>query len=321
MPPPTGRAAGPVRDRTSLGGKPNVNLRNRHVAGRSHCWSRLVVTAVAALVWGSAATSAAPARVEPQRGRRAPGGGDAQGELRSRLVGTTANGRERHGQVRPAEVQQAQRQGVRPRPGPGRRAQRGRLHPHVRCHAHGARASRSTVRRSGRAAAAAAARRRAPATSSTCVLGPLDLDLLGLQVDLNRVVLEHRGAVRRRQPARQPAVRRRRAARRWPQRPARPASPTCSTGSWVGSGWASDPVTRGVRACAARTPSRGPSPRRAPARVSRRPRRGPRTARPSRTCRARPRVYFGGRAPTPRGGWRAPRRRRRRRGPGWPRRA
>ena len=46
------------------------------------------------------------------------------------------------------------------------------------------------------------------------VLGPLDLNLLGLEVHLNQVVLDVVAAVRCRRPAGQPALRRRRPARR-----------------------------------------------------------------------------------------------------------
>ena len=46
------------------------------------------------------------------------------------------------------------------------------------------------------------------------VLGPLDLNLLGLKVHLDKVVLDITAVAGRRQPARQPAVRRRRPARR-----------------------------------------------------------------------------------------------------------
>ena len=47
------------------------------------------------------------------------------------------------------------------------------------------------------------------------VLGPLDLNLLGLEVHLKQVVLDIIGHERRRQPAGQPALRRGRSARRW----------------------------------------------------------------------------------------------------------
>ena len=65
------------------------------------------------------------------------------------------------------------------------------------------------------------------------VLGPLDLNVLGLEVHLNQVVLDIVGATRRRQPPGQPALRRGRSARRrWP--PWARSLP-CSTRSWASS--------------------------------------------------------------------------------------
>ena len=113
----------------------------------------------------------------------------AQGELRSRIVGTTANGRDVTGKFVPLKFTKRN----------GKVFVRGLVqgvvhnadgsHADVRRHAHGAREVDQRYADPDRLGA------RRPPRARACdilnlVLGPLDLDLLGLEIHLNRVVLD-----------------------------------------------------------------------------------------------------------------------------------
>ena len=163
----------------------------------------LVAGGVQASASGTAASTAASAAPSNRTVAHSP-----DGRMASTIKGRTAQGDQVTGSFIPLRFSQKNGQvlvkglvqGVDP---PGHRQ------PHLHGRAHGARWTRRTVRRWDGAGSAAA----------TCdilhlVLGPLDLDLLGLQVHLNRVVLDIVAVDRRGQPARQPALRRHRAARR-----------------------------------------------------------------------------------------------------------
>ena len=164
-----------------------LNLRNRHVAGPVALLVTLAVTVVAALVYGSAATSAAPARVSAAAAER-PVAETSQGKLRSRLVGETANGRDVTGKFVPLNFNNRN----------GKVFVRGLVQGVVH-NADGSTRTFGVMRtvrvksingtpiRAGSAAAAAA--RGGACDILRLVLGPLHLDLLGLVVDLNRVVL------------------------------------------------------------------------------------------------------------------------------------
>ena len=193
---PPNRVGPPVPSATGQQGEgnPMVNFRNKRLAAPV----ALLVSLVrdddgAPCVWGSAATSAAPSRpaaaAAAGRWRTGP-----QGELRSRIVGETANGREVTGKFVPLNFSEAQRQGVRPRPGPGRRAQ-GRRHRRatfgvmrtVRVEVD------RRVRRSGRPAPLPGA---PPATSSTWCSARSTSTSSGSQVAPQQGGPQHRRAVR-----------------------------------------------------------------------------------------------------------------------------
>ena len=165
-----------------------TSLRNRHVGGPVALMVALVVTAVAALAWGGPATSA-PAS---SRAATTAAGTVAQnnlGELSSTISGTTANGRSVTGEFVPLKFSKRN----------GKVFVRGLVQGVV----HNAdestrtfgvmrtvrvRSINGTPIRTGTAARALQA---APACDVLNLrLGPLDLDLLGLQVNLNRIVLD-----------------------------------------------------------------------------------------------------------------------------------
>ena len=76
-----------------------VNFRNKRLAAPVALLVSLMLTTTVALVWGSAATSAAPSRAAAAAARPVAEG--PGGELRSRIVGETANGREVNGKFVP----------------------------------------------------------------------------------------------------------------------------------------------------------------------------------------------------------------------------
>jgi hypothetical protein len=165
-----------------------VNLRNRQVAGPVALLVTMVVTMVAALVYGSAATtSAAPARAAAAAA--GPVAKTPDGALRSRVVGNTAGGRDVSGEFVPLKFIKRN----------GKVKVRGLVQGEV-LRDNGSVAQRFGVVRTMRvksiegtpirtAAQARQAAQAAPCDILNLVLGPLDLDLLGLQVHLDRVVL------------------------------------------------------------------------------------------------------------------------------------
>jgi len=166
-----------------------VNLRNRHVAAPVALLVSMALAVVAALVWGGGATNAAPSRTtSAATTAERPVAKTAQGKLNSRIVGTTANGRDVTGKFVPLKFKNRN----------GRVVVRGLLQGVVHNRDGSTRtfgvmrtmrvkSINGTPIRTGTAARSAA---RAPACDVLrLVLGPLDLDLLGLQVHLDRVVL------------------------------------------------------------------------------------------------------------------------------------
>ena len=165
-----------------------VNLSSKRVAGPVALIVSLALTTVVALVWGSAATSAAPTRAAVTAAAR-PTAQSPDGELRSRVVGQTANGRDVTGKFVPLEFKKRN----------GKVFVRGLVQGVV--HKDNGAVQRTfgvmrTLRvksiegtpiRTG--AAARVATRGAACDILHLVLGPLDLDLLGLKVHLDKVVL------------------------------------------------------------------------------------------------------------------------------------
>ncbi len=161
-----------------------VNFRNKRLAAPVALLVSLMLTTTVALVWGSAATSAATSRAAAAARPVAEGPG---GELRSRIVGgETANGREVTGKFVPLHFTKRN----------GKVFVRGLVQGVVH-NADGSTARRFGVMRTVRVKSiegtpirtARAAARGAACDILHLVLGPLDLDLLGLQIHLNRVVL------------------------------------------------------------------------------------------------------------------------------------
>jgi hypothetical protein len=163
-----------------------VNFRNKRLAGPVALLVSLVLTTVLALVWGSAATSAAPSRAAVAA---APVAKTSDGVLRSRVVGETANGRDVRGEFVPLRFMKRN----------GKVKVRGLIQGEV-LRDNGSVAERFAVMRTMRVksiegtpirtrSAAREAVQAAPCDILHLVLGPLHLDLLGLQIDLNRVVL------------------------------------------------------------------------------------------------------------------------------------
>ena len=156
-----------------------VNLSNKRVAGPVALIVSLALTTVVALVWGSAATSAAPTRAAVTAAAR-PTAQSPDGELRSRVVGETANGRDVTGKFVPLEFKKRN----------GKVFVRGLVQGVVH-KADGSVKETFGVMRTLRVkkindtriqsgAATRAALRGAPCRILNLVLGPLDLDLLGL---------------------------------------------------------------------------------------------------------------------------------------------
>ena len=165
-----------------------VNLRNRHGAAPVALLVSLMLAVVAALVWGGGATSAAPARTAAATVAERPVAHSPQGKLSSRIVGSTANGRDVTGSFVPLKFNKRN----------GRVVVRGLLQGVVHNN-NGSTRTFSAMRTmrvksiNGEPARAGSAS-RAVGGAGACdvlnlVLGPLDLDILGLQINLNRVVL------------------------------------------------------------------------------------------------------------------------------------
>jgi hypothetical protein len=165
-----------------------VTLRNTFVAGPVALLLALLVVCFAALTWepgASAQGASAPVSAAPTATRTVADTG--QGELRSRIIGTTGNGRRVTGSFVPLRFVQ--------------RNNRIQVRGLVQGVVHNANGSTRTfgvlrtlnVRTINGAPARATSGQR-QAQRAACdvlnlVLGPLDLNLLGLQVDLNRIVL------------------------------------------------------------------------------------------------------------------------------------
>jgi len=165
-----------------------VNFRNRQVAGPVALLVTMAVTMVAALVYGGAATSAAPARAAAAAA--APVAKSPEGKLRTKVVGTTDSGRDVSGEFVPLKFIKRN----------GKVKVRGLIQGEV-LRDNGSVARTFGVMRTMRVksingtpirtgSAATAAARGGSCDVLRLVLGPLDLDLLGLQVNLNRVVLD-----------------------------------------------------------------------------------------------------------------------------------
>ena len=160
-----------------------VNFRNKRLAAPVALLVSLMLTTTVALVWGSAATSAAPSRAAAAARPVAEGPG---GELRSRIVGETANGREVNGKFVPLNFTKRN----------GKVFVRGLVQGVVH-KSDGSTARTFGVMRTVRVKSIEGTpirTTRAAARGAACdilhlVLGPLDLDLLGLKIHLNRVVL------------------------------------------------------------------------------------------------------------------------------------
>jgi hypothetical protein len=160
------------------------NFRNKRVGGPLALLIALVVTVALAVTTGGTATgSSAPAAPVAASRTVAHNG---LGEVRSRIVGETGNGREVTGYFVPLKFSRDN----------GKVFVRGLIHGVV----HNTDGSTRTfdVLRTRRVmtieGVPAQARTQAAALAPACdilnlVLGPLDLDLLGLQVHLDRIVL------------------------------------------------------------------------------------------------------------------------------------
>ena len=170
-----------------------VKLRNRYVAGPLALLVALVVTAVVALASGGTASSAPPASSVSAAKSAAPAPSgrtvahNPQGSLTSRLVGTTGNGRRVTGSFVPMTFSRHD----------GKLFVRGLVQGVVHnrdgsTRTFGVMRTMRVKSINGVAARTGAANRAAAAPACdvlNLVLAPLDLDLLGLQVHLDRVVL------------------------------------------------------------------------------------------------------------------------------------
>lgn len=161
-------------------------FRNRVIAGPLALLVSLVVTATLAVVSGGTATTAAPASSAATS--KPPVAHNGQGELTSRIRGTTANGRSVTGKFVPLTFSKRN----------GKVFVRGLVMGVVH-NRNGSTSTFGVMRKvrvksiNGEAATTGAARMSAAAAPCDIlhlVLGPLDLDLLGLQVHLNRIVLD-----------------------------------------------------------------------------------------------------------------------------------
>jgi hypothetical protein len=164
-----------------------VNLRNKYVAGPLALFVAVVVTATTALVWGGTATGASRSGSSETAAAERTVARTDQGTVNSRIRGTTADDERVTGAFVPLKFSKRN----------GKLRVRGLIQGVV----HEADGSTRTfaVLRTVRVrsvegvplnGAAARQVQAAPACDVlNLVLGPLDLDLLGLQVSLNRVVL------------------------------------------------------------------------------------------------------------------------------------
>ena len=161
-----------------------LNFQNKRLAAPVSLLVSLVLTTVVALVWGSAATSAAPARAAAAARpvAMAPGG-----DMTSRLVGETANGRDVTGKFVPLQFKKRN----------GKVFARGLVQGAVH-RDNGSVAQTFAVMRTVKVKRINGDRvntaNRTAARGAACdilhlTLGPLDLDLLGLVIHLDRVVL------------------------------------------------------------------------------------------------------------------------------------
>jgi hypothetical protein len=168
-----------------------VNFRNKHVAGPVALLVSMAIATAAALVWGSAATSTAATSTAaiPTAARAVAQSPD--GELRSRVVGETLGGKQVTGKFVPLDFRKRN----------GNLLVRGLIQGVVRNDDGSVRRTFGVMRTLrvdsiggvGTSPTTAGAE-RAVAAAATCdvlrlVLGPLDLDLLGLKIHLDRVVL------------------------------------------------------------------------------------------------------------------------------------
>jgi len=161
-----------------------MDLRSSRVVGPLALMMALVVTVTMAVAWGGTATSAPT--VPSSAVAKAPVAHTGEGELTSRVRGTTANGRTVTGKFVPLSFSRRN----------GKVFVRGLVQGIVH-NENGSTRTFGVMRKlrvrsiNGEPATSAA---RTAAAAAECdvlrlVLGPLDLDLLGLQVHLDRVVL------------------------------------------------------------------------------------------------------------------------------------
>jgi hypothetical protein len=159
-----------------------LSLRNKKVAGPLALLVALVVTTSIALASGGVASSnssSAPAAASSAQRQVAHNG---LGELRTRIVGQTASGRDVTGYFTPLKFTRRD----------GKLYMRALYHGVVHKSNGTTRTFDALRTKRVRPAVAPTASRTqaaAPCRVLNLVLGPLHLDLLGLEIDLNRVVL------------------------------------------------------------------------------------------------------------------------------------
>ncbi|WP_432476092.1 hypothetical protein [Nocardioides sp. GXQ0305] len=166
-----------------------VRMMNRHVTAPVAVVVTLAVTIVTALTYASAATTSATSSRALAAAARPPVAQSPEGTLRSRLVGSTAGGRDVTGTFVPLNFSKRN----------GKVFVRGLVDGVVH-RAGGEKRTFGVVRTlrvksiNGTTVGPNSAARAVGSAAPPCdvlrlVLGPLDLDLQGLQVNLNRVVL------------------------------------------------------------------------------------------------------------------------------------
>jgi len=164
-----------------------LKLRSRRVAGPLAMFVSLVVTATLAVLLGGSATTAAPP-AHTSASSAPPVAHTGQGELTSRIRGTTADDRSVTGKFVPLTFSKKN----------GKVFVRGLLQGVVHnedgsTRTFGVMRTMRVKSINGEAATAGAGQKSAasaPCDILNLVLGPLDLDLLGLEIHLNRVVLD-----------------------------------------------------------------------------------------------------------------------------------
>jgi hypothetical protein len=163
-----------------------TNLRNKRVAGPLALMISLVVAATLAVVWGGTAASTSAVSSAPVAMAKAPVAHTAQGKLTSRIKGTAEGDRKVTGKFVPLTFSKRN----------GKVFVRGLVQGVIH-NDNGTTRTFHVMRKvrvkeiNGEPATTAM---RASAAAAECdvlnlVLAPLDLDLLGLQVHLDRVVL------------------------------------------------------------------------------------------------------------------------------------